>query len=155
VKGVLDKLRAESLVAQVLRECGRQHAGVLVDVVVTWPGGEIMAQATTAQDPHQSRPLLVLDINNQAVLRRADYWCVPTEWARQQVYRIGDAPRLIGSVLRIYYPAGTASDPTVQMVGVIGLLGIAAQSASEILAQAVRDDGFLLFSDLPQAGKPG
>lgn len=153
--GVLDAPRAELLVTHAIAYCRNEHPGVIVDVVVTWPGGKIMADATTAGENQRSRPHVVCDINNQAVRAQTDYLAIPHEWARRQEYAIGDAARLIGSVLRIYHRAGTAKDPNTQMVGVVGLLGIDAEHARAILTKAAHGCGLSIFSDLATDDKQG
>lgn len=154
MNGILDIPQAGELARRALQECKDQHPGELIDVVVIWPGGKTIAEASTAQAGQASRPLVVREISVQAVTERTDYSSIPQDWAQRQTYGIGKSPRLIGAVLRICQ-AGARSQHDVQVVGVIGLLGIDAEHAMEILAKVIHDNGFILFSDLPRAGAQG
>lgn len=152
MNGVLDKPQAQQLVEQVGLACKNAYPEAIYDVVVSWPGGKSIAHLTNAVPGQMSRSLLVREINSMAVQQKSDFPEIPQDWTRRQATPVYPAPRPVGSVVRIYSRTGNDQSPNFQMVGVIGLLGIDAESAHPILSETVRGGGFLLFSDLPQNG---
>lgn len=149
---VLDALRAELLVRAVIEKCG---SSPLVATVVTRAGGQQIGEKSNTGVGQMARFSVVRELNIRAVQGRTDLSEAPTDWAERQPTAIGPAPELTGAALRIFTKTGTLDDPNFQLVGVIGLVGIESKAAVEILADVITSHGFLLYSDLPQAGAQG
>jgi hypothetical protein len=154
VDGVLDAPRADVLVARVIEVCAREYPGVLVTSLVSRPGGQRIADRSTAKAGQMALTLQVREINNIAV-SRGDLIGIPQDFVDRQPSAICATPAYVGAAVRLYSRTGTQSERLYQSVGVIGLLGIESEMAYKILTQVVKDNGFLIFSDLPTDGEQG
>lgn len=145
MNGVLNIAQAELLAREVVAACPE---GAHVSVQVMYPGGKTLAQEQSTQIGYRMQlRLLCLEVSNLHTTVTE----IPGGDAKLP-QAVGTAPQLIGVAMRLYARSGTPANPTYPSVGIIGLLGLPPEQAIAVITKVLNARGFLVASELPQAG---